>query len=148
MRCAPILGLSVSLLVAGCALPPEREATRLLPGDAPSMAYPNWIERARRQAAAANEAFYRNDWDDLTDAAESLVQTAGFLGKIDKVTDVPADHKDKLPVEVGALGKEARALLDAAKKKQVTEANQAMAHIQLMVRQLHSEPLVPPPPKP
>jgi hypothetical protein len=120
----------------GCALPPEQVAIKPLPENGTPPPYVDLVTRARAQATSANEAFYVNNWTDLEDAARGLEQTARFLGK---AGDVPAIHKDKLPVEAGDLGKEATRLREAAKGQEVKAANESLQRINLNVRALRME---------
>jgi hypothetical protein len=124
------------LCLLGCALPPEQVAIKPLPENGPPPPYADLITRARAQATSANEAFYINNWTDLEDAARGLEQTARFLGK---AGDVPVNHKDKLPVEAGDLGKEAIKLREAAKSQEVKLANESLQRINLKVRELRAE---------
>ena len=124
------------LTFLGCALPPEQVPIKPLPEDGPPLPYADLVTRARAQATSANEAFYVNNWTDLEEAARGLEQTARFLGK---ATDVPARHKDTLPVEAGDLGKEAGKLRTAAKGQEVKPANDALQRINLKVRELRPE---------
>jgi hypothetical protein len=123
------------VLAAGCQLPPERPL-RPLPEDGPAMSYADLVTRARIDAAAANEAFYVDRWADLEDAAKGIEQVARFFAK---ATDVPAKHKDTLPVEAGDLGKEAAQLRDAAKARDVQRANEILQRLNLKIRELRLE---------
>ena len=69
----------------------------------------------------------------MEDAARGLQQTARFLPK---AQDVPARQKDALPVVSGDLSKEAGRLLEAARAKDVKEANDALQQVQLVVHEL------------
>jgi len=121
------------LALSGCALPPERQALKPLPENGPPQPFLDLIGRARTQASVANEAFYVNNWVDLEDAAKGLELTAHALSK---ASDVPASHKDKLATEAGDLSQEAVVLRDAAKAKEVKQANEALQHINLKIREL------------
>jgi hypothetical protein len=120
-------------LAVGCQLPGERMPMRLLPEDGPPLPYAELLTRARLQATTATEAFYVNKWTDLEDTARSLAQTARFLAK---ATDVPAKHKDTLPVVSGDLSKEATALQEAAKAQDVKKAGEILQRIHLKIREL------------
>jgi hypothetical protein len=129
------LGVLVAAL-AGCQLPPEQVALKPLPEDGLPQAYVDLVTRARTQASAANDAFYVNKWNDLEDAAKALEQTSRFLPK---ATAIPVRHKDTLAVEAGDLGKESAKLRDAAKSQDDRKANDAIQHVNLLVRQLRAE---------
>jgi hypothetical protein len=120
----------------GCVSPSEHVPLRPLPEDAAPLPYAELLTRARLQATAATDAFYVNRWTDLEDAARGLEQTAKFLTK---ATDVPAKQKDTLPVMAGDLGKEAAALRDAAKAKEVDKSNDTLQRITLKIRELRLE---------
>ncbi|HXG12695.1 MAG TPA: hypothetical protein VNK04_23255 [Gemmataceae bacterium] len=136
MNRAPSLTLTLLLLGAGCQLPAERMPPRLLPEDGPPLPYAELLTRARLQATAATEAFYVNKWSDLDEAAAGLAQTARFL---EKATDVPARHKDTLPIAAGDLGKDAAALREAAKAQDVKKAGEVLQRIHLKIRELRLE---------
>src|SRR5262249_20241300 len=135
MNRARLLGLAL-LLLAGCRLTPERQSLQLLPEGGLPLPYTELVKRARDQASAANEAFYVDRWLDLEDAAKALEQTARFLPK---ATEIPAKQKDKLEVEAGDLGKDAGKLRDAAKTKDVKQANESLQRIHLQIRKLRPE---------
>ena len=118
----------------GCQLPPERAAAvRPLPEDSGPVPYAELLTRARAQAGVATESFYVNRWNELEDAAKGLEQTARFLPKAE---DVPANHKDTLPVLSADLGKEAGNLREAAKAQDVKRTNDILQRIHLKVREL------------
>ncbi len=121
------------LLLAGCQSPAERLPINRLPDDAPPMPFAELLTRARMQASAANEAFYLNRWADLEDASQGLEQTARFLPK---ATEVPASHKEKLPDQAVALGKEAGKLRQAAIAQDVPKVNESLQRVNLQVREL------------
>jgi hypothetical protein len=123
----------VLVSLSSCQLPPERAALRPLPTDGPPLPYAELLTRARVQATIATEAFYVNRWQDLEDAAHGLEQTARYLAKAE---DVPAKQKTTLAGHSGDLDREAGKLLEAAKAKNVKEANTALQRIHLMVREL------------
>jgi len=97
------------------------------------MPFAELLTRARMQASAANEAFYVNRWSDLEAAAQGLEQTARFLPK---ATEVPAAHKEKLPDQATALGKEAGNLRQAAIAQNVPKVNETLQRVNLQVREL------------
>jgi len=111
------LALALGLFVlVGCQLPPEQVALKPLPEDGTPLAYVDLTNRTKAQVDAAREAFYEDNWATLEDSGKILQQTSRLLLK---TTDVPARHKDTLPVEAGDLNKEASKLRDAAKSKDV-----------------------------
>jgi hypothetical protein len=107
-----------------------------LPENGPPEAYNDLITRARLQATAANESFYVNNWVDLEDAAKGLEQTARYLPK---ASEVPAQHKDKLPTEADSLTKNAVQLREAAKGHDVKQATELLQRINLQVRELRPD---------
>jgi hypothetical protein len=124
------------LTLVGCQLPPEQVPLKPLPEDGPAQAYADLLNRARVQAASANEAFYVNRWADLEDAAKGLEQTAAYLAK---AADIPAKHKDSLPGEVSNLVKDTKLLREAAKTQNVGQANEILQRINFKVRELRPE---------
>ena len=131
-----LLLASLILLLSGCQLPPERLPSPLPEDGKVSVTYAELLTRARAQARVANESFYVDKWTDLEDAARGLEQTAKFLPK---ATEVPAKQKDTLPVVAGDLGKEAGALRDAAKAKDVEKTDDSLKRIHQTVRRLRIE---------
>ena len=91
---------------------------------------------SRVQASAAVEAFYIDKWDELEDAARALEQSGRFLAK---ATDVPAKRKDNLADQSAELVKTASRLREAAKGKDVQQANELLQRINLKVRELRPE---------
>lgn len=132
MHRARYLGF-ILFLLAGCQLPAERLPLRLLPEDGPPLPYAELLTRARMQATTATEAFYVNKWGDLDESAKGLLQTARFL---QKSSDVPAKHKDTLPVMAGDLAKEATQLQEAAKAQEVKKAGEILQRITLKIREM------------
>jgi hypothetical protein len=120
-------------ILAGCRLPPEREALKPLPEDAAGLVYADLLHRARQQASVALEAFYVDSWKELEEAAEGLEQTARFLPK---AMGQPPEHKDAVNQASGTLKQESTRLLEAARAKNVDGANQAIQRITLQIRTL------------
>lgn len=129
--CASFLVLTLAL--AGCSLPPEKLPVMPLPEDGTPLAYADVVQRARLQAAAANEAFYVNGWTELEEAATGLEKVARFLPK---ASEVPAKFKDKLGALSADLIKEAGSLRGAAQTKDAKAANEVLQRINLKVREM------------
>lgn len=123
------------LAAAGCALPPERQPPKMLPDDAPPMTYTDLVRRAGDQAISATEYLHIDRWADIEDTAKGLEQTAKLLTK---ATEVPAQHRDRLPVYASDLGKEASSLQDAAKSRNVKLTNESLQRLNLKVRELRA----------
>jgi len=126
------LGL-VLLTACSCQVAGERSALPPLPEKVTSLPYAELLTRARLQASQANDSFYVDRWNELEDAARGLEQTARYLSKAD---DVPAKHKDTLPVAATDLGKESAALREAAVGKDVKKTTDILQRINLKVREL------------
>ncbi len=124
------------LLLAACQAPPERLPVKPLPEEGVPVPYADVVARARVQASAAVEAFYIDKWDELEDAARALEQSGRFLAK---ATDVPAKRKDNLADQSAELVKTASRLREAAKGKDVQQANELLQRINLKVRELRPE---------
>jgi hypothetical protein len=121
--------------LSACQLPPE-SATQLLPEDKQQpqkLPFTTLLTRLRRQATAANEAFYRDEWADLEEAAKAMEQSSRFLRE---ALEVPVRHRDVLPNYADDLAREAMQLNDAAKKKDVKKANETLQRLHLKVREL------------
>src|SRR4051812_17875948 len=113
-----LVGLVLVLL--GCRLPPDREDLKLLDISVPIPAYPELYLRTRSQATLALEAFYRDAWDELDQAARALEQTARFLPKS---AEIPTALADELGRESGRLQADAVLLGEAARTQSVRAAN-------------------------
>jgi hypothetical protein len=135
MKSALVVCLALFPL-AGCQLPPERPPLRPLPAEVQPLPYAELLTRTRNLGIGATEALYVNRWADVEDIAKDLEQTARFLGKAE---DVPARNKDKLADVSADLGKEAIKLREAARVKNVDEANDTLARINKKVRELRLE---------
>ncbi len=118
--------------LASCQTTPEAHRVPL-PDTVTPRPYGQLLERARGQTKQATEAFYVDNWSDLEEAAKGLEQTAQYLAKAD---DVPAKHKDTKVTMSGDLGKLARALGEAARKKDVKETTDILTKLQLAVREM------------
>jgi hypothetical protein len=124
------------LVLAGCQLPPERVPLKPLAENGPPQPYADLVSRARAQAAAANEAFYINNWPDLEDAAQGLEVTARVLAK---AADIPAKRKADLLSQSAVLTKEASQLREAAKGHDVRQATETLQRINLKIRELRPD---------
>ncbi len=133
------LGLSFLLLflTIGCQSP-ERAALRPIPPDAAPLTYEELLTRARGQASAAQEFFFRDSWPDVEQAADALQQTAAHLAKL-KPEDVPTKHRAEQAKHVKEIEQIAVDLHAAAKGKDVAKTNDAMQRLNLKVRELRVE---------
>jgi len=132
MKKIVLLGLLL-LGASACQSPGERAPLTPLPEKVISLRYAELLTRARTQAAQANDAFYVDRWAELEELARGLEQTARYMLKAE---DVPAKHKDTLPVAASDLGKYALSLREAAAVKDVKKATEALQRINLKVREL------------
>jgi hypothetical protein len=135
MKKTLVLLFSVTLCLASCQIGPEERRAELmpLPEKVTPRPYGQLLERARGQASRANDAFYRDNWNELEEHASGLETTAQFLAKAD---DVPAKHKDTFVTTSGDLGKLARQLKEAATSKSVDKVTDIMKSINLKVREM------------
>jgi hypothetical protein len=133
-----LLLVSASTLVIffGCTLPPERLPVMPLPEDGQALPYSDLVQRARLQAANANDAFYADRWTELEESANGLEKIARFLPK---AADVPAKFKDKLDDLSTSLVKDAGDLRGAAQTKDVKATNAALQRITLRIREMRPE---------
>jgi hypothetical protein len=126
--------VAVLAILAGCQAPQERVPLPPLPEEnPPTLRYNDLLERARYQAAGANEAFYRNHWGEVEEFAKGLEQTARFLPKAEAV---PARRKETLAVLSKDLGDDAAKLREAAAKQDVKLCNEVMGRVNAKVRDL------------
>jgi hypothetical protein len=124
------------LTVLGCALPPERLPVMPLPEDGQPLPYGDIVQRARLQAAVANEAFYADRWSELEEAANGLEKIGRFLPK---AGEAPAKFKGKLEDMSTGLIKDAADLRAAAQTKNVKGTNEALQRVNLRVREMRPE---------
>src|SRR5205814_1102517 len=114
--------------LAGCRLPPDREPFKPLPETGARFSYGELLARLHSQANAAMDAFFVDAWIELDESAVGIDQTARFLAK---ASDPPEHLRMKLPDSCANLQKEATRLADAARKKNVDAATEAMQRITL-----------------
>lgn len=124
-------------LVVGCRLPPDRDDLKLLDEGRPPIGYADTYLRARSQAGLALEAFYADAWADLDAAAKALEQTSRFLPL---AKDIPANLAESLPRDAEELRKNAVALGEAARAKDVRAANGALQKLQFDLRSVRAVP--------
>jgi hypothetical protein len=124
------------LTFLGCALPPERLPVMPLPEDGQPLPYSDIVQRARLQAAVANEAFYADRWSELEESANGLEKIGRYLPK---ASDTPAKFKGKLEDMSAGMIKEAGELRAAAQTKNVKGTNEALQRINLRVREMRPE---------
>jgi hypothetical protein len=123
------------LAMVGCRLA-EREGMNPLPENAAPLSYEEMVTRARGQAASALDAYYIDAWMDLEQAAQRLEQSARLLPK---TTHIPEAFKTKVEPEADLLRQDAVKLLEAARAKNATAANEAMQRINQRIRQLRPQ---------
>lgn len=133
---ALILGVLLVFVAGSCQTPPEKILLKPLPAEGEPIPYSELIQRARVQAMSANEAFFKNDWSELEEAAKSVEQTARA---IPKATEVPAKLQSNLAAQANDLVKEASLLREAAKGKDDQKSNEALQRLHFKVRSLRPE---------
>src|SRR5438876_3823582 len=101
--------IAILLLVPGCCLR-EQKALNMLP-EGLVVPYAELLDRAKKQVAAATEAFYVDDWAELKLAALALEQTARFFPKS---PDVPKAFQKEIPGRAEELSKAALQLIQDA----------------------------------
>jgi hypothetical protein len=131
-----LLLASLTVLLIGCQLPPER-LPRALPDDSAPLPYAEMLTRARAQARVAYEALFVDNWPDVEDAARGLEQTAKFLLKAD---DVPPNHRAMLPRVCANLASDGAKLREAALAKNAKESTAILQRINLTVREMRLDP--------
>ncbi len=127
----------IVLVFAGCQSP-ERAALRPIPPDAGPIRYDDLLVRARGQAAAAQEFFFRDSWAEVEEAADALKQTAAHLAKLPSDA-VPAKHRADVAKHAKEMDQIALDLQAAAHAKDVAKTNDAMQRLNLKVRELRVE---------
>ena len=114
-------------------MPAEREALRPLPEQGPALSYQVLITRARTQTTAAVEAFYVDNWLELEQTAQVIEQTARYLPK---ASDQPKNVQAVLVKESDELRQQAVRLAEAARAKNVQNANDSLERMHLTIRTL------------
>jgi hypothetical protein len=122
--------------IVGCRLPPDREPLRPLPENGARFSYGELLTRLHSQATVAMDAFFVDAWIELDDAALGIDQTARFLAK---ATDAPEHLRVSLAQSCTNLQKEATRLAEAARKKNVDTATEALQRVTLQIRQLKAK---------
>jgi hypothetical protein len=111
----------------------QRAALTPLPEKGPPPSYAEVLTRARAQAEIANAAFYRNNWNEVQDAARALEQTASVMPK---AWDVPPAQKASLADLSNQISKEAGILTAAAKSMDEKGVNECMTRINIAIRKM------------
>jgi len=126
-----IVGLAA---LTGCAVT-EKVPLPPLPVDGREVTWPDVLVRLRSQATQANEAFYIDNWEILTQTSKDLGQTAAFLPK---ASDIPEARKAVLVAMSASLIDDSRKLLEAAqaKDKNILLMNETLQRIHLSIRNL------------
>jgi hypothetical protein len=127
--------LLLTIALVGCRLA-EREGMNPLPENAAPLSYDEMINRARGQSAAALDAYYTDAWLELEQAAQRLEQSARLLPKS---THIPESVKSKVESEADLLRQDAAKLLEAARAKNASQANEIMQRINQRIRQLRPQ---------
>lgn len=135
-----VLLLTGLLILTGCQGTPERQALRLLPKDAGPLTYAELMHRAMLQYRVANEAYCKDGWNEVEEAALALEQTAQFLPRS---PGLPAERKAEVTREADGLAREAVQLAEAARGKKAQQVHEHLQRFLPRLRALHA--LTPPP---
>lgn len=130
-----VLFSAMLLALLGCQTGPQdtRAALTPLSDKGPPPSYAEVLTRARAQAEIANAAFYRNNWNEVQDAARALDSTAQAMPR---AYDVPPTQKANLNELSTQLTREATTLMSAAKSMDEKGVNECMTRITLAVRKM------------
>jgi hypothetical protein len=133
------------LLTAGCVVAPDQdranppaEQVPIKPRvkNGPPQGFAELAKLVFHQVEAADQAYFVNKWPEVEEAAKQIQETAELFSK---APDVPARYKDNLSVEVVRDLKSAAAMLEeAARAKNVKNADEAFQKLQLKVHQLRA----------
>lgn len=129
-----IIVLLGALFLPACNSP-DRVPLPPLPIDGQVVTWPDVLIRLRTQATQANEAFYIDNWDVLTQTAKDLGATAAFLPK---ASGIPEPRRAVLAGMSTSLIDDSRKLLEAAqaKDKNILLMNETLQRIHLSIRNL------------
>jgi hypothetical protein len=127
----------VVVLFAGCQSA-EKAAVSPLPPNTPPLTFTESVQRATLQVGAAHEFFYRDAWDDVTQASTALIDTATRLADL-KPEDVPAKHRDQYAKYAKALTEAAAELRTASQAKDAVKTTQVFQKLHLTVRDMRHE---------
>jgi hypothetical protein len=125
------------LAACGCQSP-EKRALQPIPEDAGPITYNDLLDRARGQASAAQEFFFRDSWTEVVEASVALQQTAAHLAKL-KPEAIPEKHRATLAKAAQEVDDIATDLHAAARAQDVAKTNEVMQRLNLKVRELRVE---------
>lgn len=130
--CRVLLTVGLVLSLAGCCLP-ERKTLQMLPANV-VLPYAELLDRAKTQVNLATEAFYVDDWLELTQAGVALEQTARLFPKS---PDIPKTIKKELPQKADELAADVKQLLKDAKARDAKAANVSLQNLHLKLREFY-----------
>ncbi|MCS7159086.1 MAG: hypothetical protein RMJ19_01320 [Gemmatales bacterium] len=132
-----VVWLGVSLLGMGCQSV-EKRGVEPLPTHATTIPYADLVEHARRQLWAAQEIFYRDHWDELTKAGETLQETAQHLLRV-PAERVPPRCRDLWPKPAEEFRTAAEHLRNCARQQDAIQCAQAFQKLHLVLRQIRPD---------
>ncbi|MCS7177633.1 MAG: hypothetical protein NZ960_08510 [Candidatus Kapabacteria bacterium] len=116
----------------------EKQALEPLPANATALPYADLVERARRQVWAAQEIFYRDDWDELAKAGNMLLDSAQRLMQV-KAEQVPTRCRDGWPKPAEEFRLAAEQLSQAARQHDAVQAAHAFQRLHLVLKQIRPD---------
>lgn len=124
-------------LCNGCQSP-EKQVLQPLPADAPPMPYADLVERARRQVWAAQEVFYRDNWDELVQAADALQQTAERLAQV-PTDQLPMRCRSSWPKPADEFRAAAAQLRNHARQRDAVQSANAFQKLHLVLKDIRPD---------
>jgi len=122
-------------VVFGCSSS-EKIAPVVLPEEGASTDYVDFLPKLRTLAWRATEAFYRDRWDELDDAAQSLERAVKVLKQS---KNVPPRVQGELATRCEKLTAECGQLREACRTRAVNGASEHLQQIHILIRELRSE---------
>ncbi|GBD35302.1 hypothetical protein HRbin36_00412 [bacterium HR36] len=138
-RRAWVTGMVGIIYLASCGCQSlEKQALEPLPADGPPLAYSELVERARRQVWAAQEIFYRDNWEELIKASDALHETGQRLAQF-SAERVPARCREVWPKPVEEFRQAVLKLRESARQHDAIQSANAFQTLHLVLKQIRPD---------
>jgi hypothetical protein len=125
-----------TVLALGCATPDRViPAPIVIPDDAATTAYSDLYPKVRQLAWRATEAYYRDDWKELSETAQAIEKAARILKG---TKDAPARFPD-LAGKCESLAAEAAAVRSAAAVPNPADIGAHLQRVHNLIRELRPD---------
>ncbi|MFL5327800.1 MAG: hypothetical protein ACJ8C4_02710 [Gemmataceae bacterium] len=120
----------------GCASS-DRIAPVVIPTDGANTDYVEFLPQLRSLAWRTTEAFYRDRWDELDEAAQTLDRAIKVLPQS---KNIPQRLQADLPARCTVISEECAKLRQASRERSAAAASDHLQKIHVAIRELRSEP--------